>query len=184
MTSAILAAMEPPVGALASITQSNQKHQCWECFRRRLVCDFSQPGCRKCRKAGIECPGYSVKKPVKWLSPGTVTCRGRTQTLAVVGQKNTQLTPEYDEKSSTIRMRQVVERVAAQLLRITESGVMQTSIYTTKLSSEIDDMVQAISYCERAPCQVIVRLAREGNREKQFKIAISLHITDNFIFTR
>lgn len=39
--------------------------QCWECLKRRLVCDFSGPSCRKCRKRGVDCPGYGPK-PLVW----------------------------------------------------------------------------------------------------------------------
>ncbi|KMP01709.1 hypothetical protein CIRG_01848 [Coccidioides immitis RMSCC 2394] len=45
-------------------TQANERRQCWECSRRRLT-------------AGITCPGYSQKKPLKWLPPGKVTSRTR-----------------------------------------------------------------------------------------------------------
>ncbi|QVM06801.1 hypothetical protein D8B26_001506 [Coccidioides posadasii str. Silveira] len=58
-------------------TQANERRQCWECSRRRLVCDSSRPACNKCQTAGITCPGYSQKKPLKWLPPGKVTSRTR-----------------------------------------------------------------------------------------------------------
>ncbi len=55
-----------------------QSHeQCWECRRRRLVCDGTQPVCAKCRTAGIVCPGYADKKPLTWLAPGQVVSRAR-----------------------------------------------------------------------------------------------------------
>ena len=51
--------------------------QCWECRRRRLVCDGTQPVCAKCRAARIVCPGYADKKPLTWLAPGQVVSRTR-----------------------------------------------------------------------------------------------------------
>ena len=51
--------------------------QCWECRRRRLVCDGTQPVCAKCRAAGIVCPGFADKKPLTWLAPGQVMSRAR-----------------------------------------------------------------------------------------------------------
>ncbi|KAK0671461.1 putative C6 zinc finger domain protein [Cercophora samala] len=48
---------------------------CWECRRRRVVCDGQQPVCTKCRTAGIVCPGYADKKPLQWLAPGQVMSR-------------------------------------------------------------------------------------------------------------
>ncbi|KAK4682437.1 hypothetical protein QC764_116370 [Podospora pseudoanserina] len=55
---------------------ANLRHQhCWECRRRRVVCDGQQPVCNKCRTAGIVCPGYADKKPLQWLAPGQVMSR-------------------------------------------------------------------------------------------------------------
>lgn len=54
-----------------------EQRSCWECSRRRLVCDEDRPTCRKCRDAGIVCPGYSGAKPLRWLAPGRVTARIR-----------------------------------------------------------------------------------------------------------
>ena len=51
--------------------------QCWECLKRRLVCDRTLPLCKKCPKAGKECPGYNEQKPLQWLEPGKVSLRPR-----------------------------------------------------------------------------------------------------------
>ncbi|KAA8641288.1 Zn(II)2Cys6 transcription factor [Aspergillus tanneri] len=58
-------------------TEPGERRQCWECRRRRLVCDSSRPACNKCLAAGTECPGYGSKKPLKWITPGTVKSRNR-----------------------------------------------------------------------------------------------------------
>ncbi|KAF2014582.1 hypothetical protein BU24DRAFT_451583 [Aaosphaeria arxii CBS 175.79] len=58
---------------------TNQRRQCWACFKRRIVCDFGLPACKKCQNAGMECPGYDEKKPLKWLEPGRVTSKTRTK---------------------------------------------------------------------------------------------------------
>ncbi|KAK1832600.1 arginine metabolism regulation protein II [Podospora conica] len=44
-----------------------KKKKCWECRRRRLVCDSTRPGCTKCQSAGRPCPGYGLNKPLKWM---------------------------------------------------------------------------------------------------------------------
>lgn len=51
--------------------------QCWECLKRRLVCDHTLPHCKKCIKAGKDCPGYGEQKPLQWIEPGKVTSRRR-----------------------------------------------------------------------------------------------------------
>ncbi|KAJ1326116.1 fungal specific transcription factor domain-containing protein [Microdochium nivale] len=58
------------------------KRHCWECLRRRLVCDSGRPYCRKCYNAGIVCPGYDDKKPLKWIANGSVSSRPRQQRSA------------------------------------------------------------------------------------------------------
>jgi hypothetical protein len=51
--------------------------QCWECLKRRLVCDHTLPHCKKCQKADKDCPGYDDQKPLQWVEPGKVTSRRR-----------------------------------------------------------------------------------------------------------
>lgn len=51
--------------------------QCWECLKRRLVCDNALPHCMKCQKAGRQCSGYDDAKPLQWIQPGKVTSRRR-----------------------------------------------------------------------------------------------------------
>lgn len=50
---------------------------CWGCLKKRLVCDHTLPHCKKCQKAGQECPGYDEQKPklLQWVEPGKVTVR-------------------------------------------------------------------------------------------------------------
>ncbi|PCG96518.1 Protein of unknown function DUF3468 [Penicillium occitanis (nom. inval.)] len=59
--------------------EDGRKRHCWECLRRRLVCDFTLPACKRCLKSGIDCPGYDEKEPnrLKWLAPGKVKSRTR-----------------------------------------------------------------------------------------------------------
>lgn len=53
--------MAPPTG------------HCWECKRRRLVCDSTRPACTRCQIARVNCPGYSSNKPLRWVRPGQVS---------------------------------------------------------------------------------------------------------------
>ncbi|KAI3572735.1 hypothetical protein IWW34DRAFT_891804 [Fusarium oxysporum f. sp. albedinis] len=52
---------------------------CWECSRRRLVCDLGTPKCRKCRVRGVDCPGYQ-HKPLQWMRPGQIRSKGARST--------------------------------------------------------------------------------------------------------
>ncbi|RAR10710.1 lysosomal acid lipase cholesteryl ester hydrolase precursor [Stemphylium lycopersici] len=51
--------------------------QCWECLKRRLVCDHTLPHCKKCLKGGRQCSGYDDAKPLQWVQTGMVTSRRR-----------------------------------------------------------------------------------------------------------
>ncbi|KAI8721232.1 Zn(2)-C6 fungal-type domain-containing protein [Fusarium sp. LHS14.1] len=50
---------------------------CWECHKRRLICNFASPACQKCDARGVACPGYGEKKPLKWLQPGQTRSKGK-----------------------------------------------------------------------------------------------------------
>ena len=70
----------PPSASRNGPSASGEPRQCWECLRRRWVCDAARPVCNKCRAAGIVCPGYNDTKPLTWLAPGRVTSRARRNT--------------------------------------------------------------------------------------------------------
>jgi hypothetical protein len=66
--------------AIATVLMDgDRKRHCWECRRRCLVCDSTEPTCNRCSIAGISCPGYGNVKPtrLRWLTPGKVRSRKR-----------------------------------------------------------------------------------------------------------
>jgi hypothetical protein len=72
--------------------------QCWECLKRRLVCDHTIPYCKKCQKAGRECSGYDDAKPLQWIQPGMVISRrkknnGSPKIYTVQSMQNGQSSP-------------------------------------------------------------------------------------------
>lgn len=40
--------------------------QCRACRQRRVRCDSAYPACAKCSRKGIECPGYSSSRALRW----------------------------------------------------------------------------------------------------------------------
>ncbi|KAI8631780.1 hypothetical protein F5Y19DRAFT_492734 [Xylariaceae sp. FL1651] len=66
------------VSTTTSQGEPPRKH-CWECLRRRLVCDSTRPVCKRCCDNSIVCPGYDEKQPLRWVKPGRVTARTRRQ---------------------------------------------------------------------------------------------------------
>lgn len=77
--------------------------QCWECLKRRLVCDHTLPGCKKCQKAGRDCPGYDEQKPLQWVETGKVTSRRRRKDC-----------PPTIYKAPSKSKQQIVEEVVAE----------------------------------------------------------------------
>lgn len=60
----------------------DRKRHCWECCRRSLVCDSTEPECKRCTASGNPCPGYGKTEPLrlKWLPPGKVKARKAKRT--------------------------------------------------------------------------------------------------------
>ncbi|KAJ5149400.1 hypothetical protein N7448_000978 [Penicillium atrosanguineum] len=46
---------------------------CWTCKRKRIQCDETQPGCRKCTERGLTCEGYGIR--LRWGAG--IASRGR-----------------------------------------------------------------------------------------------------------
>lgn len=90
-----------PSTGTPSPTPSTSQTSCWECSRRRLVCDAARPTCAKCRAAGIVCPGYSNVKPLRWLAPGMVTTRVRRKTKRKTASGSTKTTHRTSPSDAT-----------------------------------------------------------------------------------
>lgn len=56
-----------------------QSPQCWECLRRKWLCDGTRPTCSRCLSAGLVCPGYGGERPLFWLPVGMVSRRSTRQ---------------------------------------------------------------------------------------------------------
>ena len=117
---------------------------CWECLRRRLECDSTRPVCDKCRQAGIVCPGYEDKKPLRWLAPGRVTSRNRKPKTITAkkgkknkGQEDTVLSLP---SQTTVDFEQLVPKLAELY-----SGFLIPVIH---LRDDVSDAVQSVHYCK------------------------------------
>ena len=83
--------------------------QCWECLKRRLVCDRNVPQCKKCGKAGKECPGYGDVKPLQWVAVRELASRRRKTssspesqtTIGPVGA-STEVVPRSGNQSTVV----------------------------------------------------------------------------------
>lgn len=109
--------------------------QCWECHRRRLVCDRSLPHCRKCHANGVACPGYADSRPLKWLQPQQVKSKQRGRRR----DDNPDLETRQDESG----------------LALVPKTPVPSSLQPDRAVVEI---FEAIEYCEFRPCPLWVRV--------------------------
>ena len=122
------------------------KRQCWECLRRRLVCDFALPSCKKCQKAGKACPGYGPQKPLQWLAPGKVTSRR---------SKKCPASSKGKAKSSIAEAQKVVEPKKGTALQIrpkSGSTFELSSLAQAGLTDEIEDVDADAEEIPRSEC--------------------------------
>ncbi|KAK1242895.1 hypothetical protein MKX08_005707 [Trichoderma sp. CBMAI-0020] len=109
------------------------KRHCWECRRRCLVCDSEEPGCKRCHKSGIPCPGYGEEKPtrLKWITPGKVVSRDQKH-------KKTLRRKNQDD----------YEEITAEMIRqLTPVGkYARITIPRIEINDEVQVIAQALEY--------------------------------------
>lgn len=129
-----------------------ERQQCWECRRRRLVCDGTQPVCTKCQAARIVCPGYADKKPLTWLAPGQVMSRTRRKKSP---RPATSRTPQRKSSSNNRRTGQVSATVRDTATESDPSRALPTEsqahraelVRPVELRPEVVDVFEALMYC-------------------------------------
>jgi hypothetical protein len=113
---------------------------CWECQRRRLVCDCARPVCNKCHGAGLVCPGYEDKKPLTWLAPGRVLSRTRKPR----GRTPSNQQPTV-KKSAAVLKRPVP--TTSPILDVAGQRRLEI-VPVVKLRTDMCDLVDAVQYCK------------------------------------
>lgn len=121
---------------------------CWECRRRRLVCDGKQPICNRCWTARIVCPGYADKKPLTWLAPGQVVSRARKR-------KGRRKPESYTSRPENEKPSEVTTEMAKYPAPSDDSGSGNSHVpdeldlpAPVELRAEVlDDVYEALQYC-------------------------------------
>lgn len=142
MSPTALTVTAPASSGYPASPESPERRRCWECLRRRLVCDAIKPVCNKCRTAGIVCPGYDDKKPLTWLAPGKVTCRTRRKPRS--GETDADSKKPMKPKPKTLR--KGLGRVLSEEEQRIFDGVEY--ILHSDLRTDICDVYEAVQYCE------------------------------------
>jgi hypothetical protein len=114
--------------------------RCWECVRRRRVCDRSRPHCTKCTQRGIECPGYGKTKPITFLAPG--------QTLSKQWKPPKTVKQEHEVSSRVVT---APTSLSGSLSALSASWAERQDSpgslsIASDLRTDLDDAVEAISY--------------------------------------
>ncbi|KAK2043137.1 hypothetical protein LZ31DRAFT_524889 [Colletotrichum somersetense] len=135
-------ALTVPGSALppSSSSEAPERHRCWECLRRRLVCDATKPICNKCRVAGIVCPGYDDKKPLTWLAPGRVTCRTRRKPRNAEKESDTGKPIRPKQKTLAKGM----GRVLSEEEKVMLNGI--ECMFHSDLRTDVCDVYDAVQY--------------------------------------
>ncbi|KAI0472990.1 fungal-specific transcription factor domain-containing protein [Xylariaceae sp. FL0804] len=115
--------------------ERHRKNHCWECRRRCLVCDSTEPACQRCVAAGVDCPGYGETEPkrYKWLTPGVVKSRGRRR-------------KEPSSKENQTHQSRSMTTTTAKLASVTRKPGLATIPTFNLRTDEVSALAQAAEY--------------------------------------
>ncbi|RSM13564.1 hypothetical protein CDV31_005734 [Fusarium ambrosium] len=135
---------------------AKRNNGCYECCKRRLKCDKTEPECLKCQKKGISCSGQGLR--CRFSSHMVVNTPGTTQTLNLASRPSASTTSE-----KSFRWVDAGQRVKkGRVRRSQESEKSSTSspeAATDSASSGTDDSVSEVSDSPSERCSVIVPYA-------------------------
>ncbi|KAK3984076.1 putative C6 zinc finger domain protein [Cladorrhinum sp. PSN332] len=117
---------------MEAVSNTDNNHQCWECRRRRLVCDGLVPVCTRCRTSRIVCPGYADKKPLTWLAPGRVISRNhkpKTTSLSTGRKKKTSHKPPAQDTNKSFEKLDITRRLEVLDLRPEAWDIVEAAVY-------------------------------------------------------
>lgn len=127
--------------AAAMALMAGASKPCWECRRRRLLCDGTWPQCWRCTAAGIKCTGYEKdNRPLRWLQPGQVVSRGSPKQVRI-------LALEDDDESQTSAEVELVPRDGSDELMTPQTmDIIDLDLKVWRC--DINDAAEAAYYCD------------------------------------
>ncbi|KAL4938613.1 hypothetical protein BDV06DRAFT_225846 [Aspergillus oleicola] len=143
------------------MTEDGRKQHCWECLHRSLVCDFTEPQCKRCVSSGTLCPGYGGKKPLRlnWMEPGRVKSKTRKKKGEADKSKSVVLRKDKDSASPKTKTKTEPNQTTCQEL-ITPRLALKTNE---------DACCEAIEYYNTAMYPILSR-SRIKNHPGVYKI--------------
>lgn len=159
------------------------RQRCWECIRRRLVCDNGRPRCNRCKTSGIDCTGYGAKKPVQFLEPGVVLSRprknkpGANQIGRLIGHAETKTDRTKCPKKEVDLCLVVGPKVDPQLQigrEALSTGLDRQvhGVVRQQFRTEVDDIIEAISYCAKRNLGQMCAALTTPNRGRRYSVLV------------
>lgn len=123
---------------------------CWQCAKRRLVCDLAKPGCKKCATHGVECPGYETK-PLQWMQPGQTRSKGARKTERLRTSRKPASQAAKDKPTTLNTGRTTPECLLPPKCRDREEALIFYPMVKDKSTFSL--LIQALNYrmCQRLP---------------------------------
>ncbi len=145
---------------MAEKGEKTATRQCWDCLKRRLVCDYTVPHCKKCQKAGRQCSGYDDAKPLQWVQPGNVTSRrrkkkGESSPKACTGKSYTNSGDDYVCVSTDYEP----SLAAWEEDQIVHLGNQATDLHvlSSKMAANAAEVARIFQFAGRAKIEEIVK---------------------------
>ncbi|KAL4928946.1 Zn(II)2Cys6 transcription factor [Aspergillus undulatus] len=137
----------------------DRKRHCWECLRRSLVCDFTEPQCKRCVANGALCPGYGDKKPLRlnWMEPGRVKSKTRKSKKAEQRPQQKGLSPSPASTSSTSSVSSSTSIPSSSLPKQKPNNSHELSIAPSPFKTNEDACLDAIGYYNSAMHPILSR---------------------------
>ncbi|KAF3990621.1 hypothetical protein FT663_03021 [Candidozyma haemuli var. vulneris] len=122
--------MAPAAPALSRSSRGVKKRSrnfdgCWTCRLRKIKCDCTRPVCLRCKRAKLECKGYSIV--LAWAAP------------LVVDQEN-QLVSVKEGKGSALEKERLSSRRNVDLVYFPSSMQYETYAKLNAVVSQLDDV--------------------------------------------
>lgn len=115
------------------------KEHCWDCRKRRLVCDSVYPACTRCVKRGDLCPGYGAK-PLTWIKKRSLNGKQKDgQALAAIARTGMMIKDRGSSKNN------ILDGLGVHL-----QEAFNTPHAPLEIAFETQTIIGAIEYCKSA----------------------------------
>ncbi|KAJ5152016.1 hypothetical protein N7492_010311 [Penicillium capsulatum] len=145
-----------------------RKRHCWECLRRRLVCDFEVPGCKRCAKSGVDCPGYGETPPmrVKWIGAGKPKTKAKAQQHK--GASNSPKSGNAGPKSTSPEE----SHAESPVVNLNQSDdIQKLTLRGSNLKTDFHALIDSVEYYNSCIYPELANVLRFGTNANIYKLS-------------